>query len=129
MQQATHPKHNRKAFVLTVSLGLITSLLPATLCADLADDIRKREAIRRQQLTADAEALLNEGREAYAKGEYEEAVTKYRSALERLPGGAMTEDRRRVIRRKYRAGPMDGSTRPLPRQTPFFQEYHIVAVM
>ena len=93
MQQATHPKLKRTAFAFSVSLGLV-SLLPGTVGAQ---DIRTQEILRRQQLTADAEALLTEGREAYAKGEYEEAVQKYRSALSKLPGGAMTEDRRKVI--------------------------------
>ncbi len=95
MQQATHPKLKRTAFAFSVSLGLVT-LLPGTIGAQ-ENSIRGREIMRRQQLTADAETLLTEGREAYAKGEYEEAVQKYRNALSKLPGGAMTEVRRRVI--------------------------------
>ena len=94
MQQATHPKSNRTAFALSLSLGLISCFLSAPVGAQ---SIREREAIRRQQFTADAETLLKEGRTAYARGEFEEAVQKYRAALDTLPGGAMTEDRRRVI--------------------------------
>lgn len=93
MQQATHPKHKQKAIVLGLSLGV----LGITAAPVLGQSIAQTEAIRRQAATQDAESLLLEGRAAYAKGEYEEAVQKYRTALDTLPGGANTEDRRRAI--------------------------------
>ncbi len=62
-----------------------------------AGEISQVEAIRRQALTQESEARLMEGRDAYAQGEFEDAVTKYRVALDQLPGGEATEDRRRAI--------------------------------
>lgn len=93
MQQATHPKHKHTAFALGLSLGFLTMASPPL----LAQSIAQQEAVRRQALTQDAERLLLEGRAAFAKGEYDEAVQLYRTALSTLPGGAMTEDRRRAI--------------------------------
>jgi len=58
--------------------------------------IAQREMIRRQEAVADADRLLNEGREAYAKGDYQQAVDKYRQALGRLPDAPMVADRRRA---------------------------------
>jgi len=93
MQQATHPKHTHKAFVLGLSLGV----LGITSAPMFAQGIAQTEAIRRQALTQEAEFLLSQGRDDYAKGEFSEAVQKYRTALDKLPGGANTEDRRRAI--------------------------------
>ena len=93
MQPATHPKHTQKALVLGLSLGV----LGITAAPVLGESIAQMEAIRRQASTQEAESLLIEGRAAHAKGEYEEAVQKYRTALDILPGGANIEDRRRAI--------------------------------
>jgi general secretion pathway protein D len=93
MQQATHPKYTHKAFVFGLSLGV----LGITSAPMFAQGIAQTEAIRRQALTQEAESLLVQGRDAYAKGEFSEAVQKYRTALDKLPGGANTEDRRRAI--------------------------------
>lgn len=54
----------------------------------------EREIARRAALTADADAALIAGRDAYAKGDYQEAVDQYRRALELLPQAPNTEARR-----------------------------------
>ncbi len=57
--------------------------------------LAQREMIRRQEAVADADRLLNEGREAFAKQDFQEAVDKYRQALDRLPDAPLLADRRR----------------------------------
>ena len=47
--------------------------------------LAQREMVRRQNNVADAERLLNEGRESYAKGDYEIASQKYKEALGKVP--------------------------------------------
>ncbi len=56
--------------------------------------LAQREMIRRQEAVSEGDRLLNEGREAYAKGDYQQAVDKYRQALDRLPDAPMLSDRR-----------------------------------
>ncbi|WP_367875321.1 von Willebrand factor type A domain-containing protein [Luteolibacter sp. Populi] len=53
--------------------------------------------IRRQNAVAEADRLLLEGRESYAKGKYEEARTKYKEADGVLPDAPTTADRRKVV--------------------------------
>lgn len=56
--------------------------------------LAEREMIRRQNAVAEGDALLNEGRAAYAKGDYQQAVDKYTQALARVPDAPMVSDRR-----------------------------------
>lgn len=56
--------------------------------------LAQREMIRRQDAVAEGDRLLLEGREAYAKGDYQTAVDKYRQALDRVPDAPATADRR-----------------------------------
>lgn len=56
--------------------------------------LAQREMIRRQNDVAEADALLIEGRAAYAKGDYQQAVDKYSQALKKLPAAPMVSDRR-----------------------------------
>ena len=63
--------------------------------------LAQREIIRRQDAVAQGDALLNEGREAYAKGDYQQAVDKYRQALDRLPDAPMVSDRRQSYTAHY----------------------------
>ena len=56
--------------------------------------LAQREMIRRQDAVAGGDALLNEGRAAYAKEDFQQAVDKYRQALDRLPDAPMVSDRR-----------------------------------
>lgn len=56
--------------------------------------LAQREMIRRQEAVAEADRLFLEGREAYAKGDYQQAVDKYRGALSILPSGPLLSERR-----------------------------------
>ncbi len=56
--------------------------------------LAEREMIRRQTAVQEGDRLLNEGREAYAKGDYQMAVDKYSQALQKVPDAPMFADRR-----------------------------------
>ena len=68
------------------------------------EDLLRQETIRRQQDVAKADELLNEGREAYGNKEFETAVQKYREALNTLPYGTATSDRREFITKSLEEG-------------------------
>jgi general secretion pathway protein D len=68
------------------------------------EDLLMQETIRRQQDVAKADELLNEGREAYGNKEFETAVQKYREALNTLPFGTATSDRRGFITKSLEEG-------------------------
>ncbi|WP_035603759.1 von Willebrand factor type A domain-containing protein [Haloferula sp. BvORR071] len=59
--------------------------------------LASKEMIRRQSTVAEADRLLQEGREAYAHQKYEEAFGKFKEAAQSLPEAPATADRRRVI--------------------------------
>ncbi|MFT6182078.1 MAG: tetratricopeptide (TPR) repeat protein, partial [Akkermansiaceae bacterium] len=61
------------------------------------ESLASKEMIRRKLTVADADEALMEGREAYAKGNYEGAVEKYQEAAALLPAGTATADRKKVI--------------------------------
>ncbi|NNC88969.1 MAG: type II and III secretion system protein [Akkermansiaceae bacterium] len=92
MHHATHAPH-RTPIVLTLFLA-VSAVLPGFV---QAQGIAAQERIRRQGLTQQAEQLLMDGREAYAEGNFEEAVSNYRAALDTLPGGLVTANRRQAI--------------------------------
>ncbi len=84
-----------------LALMAVASSMPVTVTIANAGEggsglsgLAQREMIRRQDAVADGDALLNEGRAAYAKGDYQQAVDKYRQALDRLPSAPMVSDRR-----------------------------------
>ncbi len=84
-----------------LALMAVASSLPATVTVANAGEggsglsgLAQREMIRRQYAVTEADALLAEGRAAYAKGDYQLAVDKYRQALDRLPDAPMVSDRR-----------------------------------
>ncbi len=56
--------------------------------------LAEREMLRRQDAVREGDRLLAEGREAYAKGDYQMAVDKYTQALQRVPDAPMFADRR-----------------------------------
>lgn len=63
--------------------------------------LAEREMIRRQNAVSEGDVFLNEGREAYAKGDYQKAVDKYKQALDRLPAAPMVSDRRESYTAHY----------------------------
>ena len=97
MQKTPIYRSSHTALVLMA----VASSLPVTVTVANAGEgssglsgLAQREIIRRQDAVAQGDALLNEGREAYAKGDYQQAVDKYRQALDRLPAAPMVSDRR-----------------------------------
>lgn len=56
--------------------------------------LAQREIIRRQEAVAEADRMFIDGREAYAKADFEKAVDKFRSALSILPNAPSLADRR-----------------------------------
>ncbi len=68
--------------------------------------LAQKEMIRRQNAVAESDRLRDEGREAYAKGDYKQAVDKYREALQVLPDAPMVQDRRTYLTQLL----ADGST-------------------
>jgi general secretion pathway protein D len=97
MQKTPIYRSSHTALVLMA----VASSMPATVTVATAGEggsslsgLAQREMIRRQDAVAQGDALLNEGREAYAKGDYQQAVDKYRQALDRLPDAPMVSDRR-----------------------------------
>jgi general secretion pathway protein D len=97
MQKTPIYRSSHTALVLMA----VASSMPATVTVATAGEggsslsgLAQREMIRRQDAVAQGDALLNEGREAFAKGDYQQAVDKYRQALDRLPDAPMVSDRR-----------------------------------
>jgi general secretion pathway protein D len=97
MQKTPIYRSSHTALVLMA----VASSMPVTVTVANAGEgssglsgLAQREIIRRQDAVAQGDALLNEGREAYAKGDYQQAVDKYRQALDRLPDAPMVSDRR-----------------------------------
>lgn len=56
--------------------------------------LAKREMIRRQNAVVEGDRLLAEGRQAFASGDYQQAVDKYKQALAEVPNAPMFADRR-----------------------------------
>jgi general secretion pathway protein D len=67
-------------------------------------DLVGQELVRRQEAVRSADALLLEGRKAYTEADYETAVQKYKAALDTLPFGSATSDRRAVVKQHLQDG-------------------------
>lgn len=76
------------------------ALSPAAHAQGLAAD----ELIRRQAAVQTSDGLLLEGRTAYAAENYDEAVQKYRAALDMLPYGSATSVRRKILNDHFQDG-------------------------
>lgn len=84
-----------------ITLMALAATMPATVSLSHAGEggygyssLAQREIIRRQNAVAQSDKLLIEGREAYAKQDYQLAVEKYRQALNTLPDAPSLADRR-----------------------------------
>jgi len=86
-----------------IALMAVAATVPAVVTTARAGEggglggLAQREMLRRQEAVIEGDRLLEEGREAYAKGDYQMAVDKYRQALDRVPAAPLLEDRRAVI--------------------------------
>ena len=89
-----------------LALMAVAAAMPATISVANAGEgsgssqyspLAEREMIRRQQAVAEADRLLAEGRAAYQKGDYQQAVDKFSEARNVLPEAPMLADRRASI--------------------------------
>lgn len=84
------------------ALMAVAATMPFTISSSQAGEsgysgmngLAQREIIRRQEAVAEGDRLFAEGREAYAKADYQQAVDKFRSALSILPDAPTLSDRR-----------------------------------
>lgn len=86
----THLSH-RTLFALA---ALVVTPLSVETGMAQSQSLAAQETIRREEAALRSDELRNEGVEAYAEGDYETAVRKYREALSVLPFGTATSDRR-----------------------------------
>lgn len=95
-------RSSRTAFALMA----VAAAMPATITVANAGEgsgsshyspLAEREMIRRQQAVAEADRLLAEGRTAYQKGDFQQAVDKFSEARNVLPEAPMLADRRATI--------------------------------
>lgn len=105
MQKPTMHRTSR----IAISLMAVAAALPATITSVNAGEgyypqsgstmspAAQREMIRRREAVARADQLLVEGREAYAKGEYQAAVDKFTEARNLLPDAPLLADRKATI--------------------------------
>ncbi|MDG2324247.1 MAG: type II and III secretion system protein [Akkermansiaceae bacterium] len=95
MQKRHTPLTNRTMFALA---ALVVSPMAH------GQDLVGQELVRRQEAVRSADALLLEGRKAYTEEDYEPAVQKYKAALDTLPFGSATSDRRAVVKQHLQDG-------------------------
>lgn len=95
MQKRHTPLTNRTMFALA---ALVVSPMAH------GQDLVGQELVRRQEAVRSADALLLEGRKAYTEADYETAVQKYKAALDTLPFGSATSDRRAVVKQHLQDG-------------------------
>ncbi len=84
----------------------VAAVMPVTLTVANAGEgysgggyssLAQKEMIRRQNAVAESDRLRDEGREAYAKGDYKQAHDKYTEALNTLPDAPVVQDRRNYL--------------------------------
>jgi len=77
--------------------GIVTGPEPAAAAAPglALSGLAGEEMLRRSEIVSDSDRLLLEGREAYSKGDYAEAVEKYRQAKDQLPEAPLLEERQK----------------------------------
>ena len=89
-----------------IALMAVAAAMPVTITVAKAGEstgssryssLAEREMIRRQQAVTEADRLLSEGRTAYEKGDYQQAVDKFGEARNTLPDAPMLADRRAAI--------------------------------
>ncbi|MCW1886141.1 type II and III secretion system protein [Luteolibacter flavescens] len=95
------PMH--RTYSTAAALMAVAAVMPVTLTTANAGEgyssgsysgLAQKEMIRRQNAVSQSDTLRDEGREAYAKGDYKVAVDKYKAALDVLPDAPMVKDRR-----------------------------------
>ena len=100
MQKTPFYRSGRTALAVVAMASSMPALVPSANAGEGGSglsSLAQREMVRRQAHVAEADALLNEGREAYAKADFQQAVDKYKQAKDLLPAAPMLSDRRESI--------------------------------
>jgi len=95
MEKKQNPSriHAAAVMAIAVSMPMLAGISRAQE-AGQSSSLAQREMLRRQAAVADADRLLAEGREAYARGDFQVASDKYQQAMQRVPSAPMFADRR-----------------------------------
>ncbi|MGA0846732.1 MAG: tetratricopeptide repeat protein, partial [Luteolibacter sp.] len=94
---------SRTALALMAAAAASPTLSSQAVANDAAEsassysNLAQREMIRRERDVKEGEKLLLEGREAYAKGDYQQAVDQFSQALQLVPDAPLFQDRRQAI--------------------------------
>ncbi len=104
---------NRHTNLSRRTLCALTALVVAPLSTDLVNgqDLAGQERIRRQLNAQKSQELLIEGREAYQKGDFKTAYSRYSEALRILPHGTATAKQRKVLQQHLNDGALAYSQR------------------
>jgi general secretion pathway protein D len=94
MQKTPVHRTSRSAVALMAAASTMPVVITDANAQQGYSSLAQREMVRRQQAVVDGDQLLLEGREAYAKGDFQMAVDKYSQALQRVPDAPMFTDRR-----------------------------------
>jgi general secretion pathway protein D len=104
MQKTPFYRFSRTALALVAMASSMPALVTSANAGEGGSglsSLAQREMVRRQEDVAKADALLNEGREAYTKGEYQKSIALYESALDLKafinPSAPNIEDRHKSI--------------------------------
>jgi tetratricopeptide (TPR) repeat protein len=100
MQKKPFYRFSRTALAVVSMASSVPALVTSVTAGEGGSGLSsraQREMVRRQEAVSEADTLLNEGREAYAKADFQQAVDKYSQALARLPAAPMLLDRRESI--------------------------------
>lgn len=103
MQQTPTHRTSRTAIMLMAAASATPAVITHATAGEGAgsgygySSLAQREMVRRQNDIRQADRLLLEGREAYANGDFQQAVDKYSQSLQLVPSTPMFQDRRESI--------------------------------
>lgn len=102
MQKTSTYRTSRTAIALMAAASATPAIATKAAAGEGAgytgySSLAQREMIRRQNDVREGDRLLAEGREAYAKGDYQQAVDKYSQSLQLVPDAPIFQDRRQSI--------------------------------
>ena len=99
MQKRNTHRSHRTLFALAALV-----VAPLSVETGYSQSLEDQEIIRRQQAAIQSDELRDEGVKAYAEGDFDTAVKKYREALAILPYGTATSDRRAYLNQVLQDG-------------------------
>jgi general secretion pathway protein D len=97
MQKTPMSRSSRTALALMAAATSMPAVITVANAGEAGygySSLAQREMLRRQDAVVEGDRLLAEGRDAFAKGDYQMAVDKYSQALQKVPDAPMFADRR-----------------------------------